>query len=139
MIVQRFGGSVGAVVPDFHATAFNELQFARRPGFSLPWEEFAATYQRTGGIELVAETEGHVQLEVETALLAELQRRIAEAERALRPEELLLLESRPGHDYPRTHEYTETIVEDGRNRFHFYYSIDPPLRVGIYRRRGERP
>ncbi len=77
MIVRRFGGTVGAVAPDFHATSFNELQFMRRPGFSLPWAEFEVTYQRTGGLELDAETEGHVQLETERALLAELDRRIA--------------------------------------------------------------
>ncbi len=137
MIVRRFGGTVGAVAPDFHATAFNELQFLRRPGFSLPWAEFAATYERTGALALDAETEGRVQLEVETALLAELERRIAEAERDLGPDELLLIESLPGHDYPRTHEHTEAVVENGRNRLHFYYHIDPPLRLGIYRRRGE--
>ncbi len=137
MIVQRIGRAVGAVVPDFHATAFNELRFVRRSGFSLSWEEFAATYERTGGLALDAETEGHVQLEVEAALLEELARRIAEAERALGPDELLLIESLPGRDYPRTHEHTETIVEEGRNRFHFYYHIDPPLRLGVYRRRGE--
>ncbi len=136
MIVRRFGGTVGAVAPDFHATAFNELQFVRRPGFSLPWEEFATVYERTGGVALDAETEGPVQLEVETALLAELERRIAEAERDLGPDELLLIESRPGHDYPRTHEQTETLVEDGHNRLHFYYHIAPPLKLGVYRKRA---
>ena len=137
MILRRFGGTVGAVAPEFHATAFNELQFLRRPGFSLSWEEFAATYERRGGLALEAETEGRVQVEVETALLDALQARIAEAERTLGPEEILLLESLPGRDYPRTHESTETVVDEGRNRLHFYYSIDPPLKLGIYRRRRE--
>ena len=137
MIVRRFGGTVGAVAPDFHATAFNELQFVRRPGLSLPWEEFEASFERTGGLALDSETEGRVKLEVETALLRLLEERIGEAERALRPDELLLVESRPGHDYPRTHEHTETLVEGGHNRLHFYYHIDPPLRLGVYRRRGE--
>jgi len=66
MIVRRFGGTVGAVAPDFHATAFNELQFVRRPGFSLPWEEFEASYERTGGVALDAETE-HALFERYTA------------------------------------------------------------------------
>ncbi len=135
MIVQRFGGAVGAVAPDFRATAFNELQFVRRPGFSLAWAEFAATYERTGGLALDAETEGPVQIEVETELLKVLQRQIAEAEAALGADEVLLVESRAGHDYPRTHEHTEAIVEEGRNRLYFYYHIDPPLRLGVYRRR----
>ncbi len=136
MIVRRFGATVGAVAPDFHATSFNELQFVRRPGFSMSWDEFVAGYERTGGLALDSESEGHVQLEVETALLRALEERIAESERCLGADELLLVESRPGHDYPRTHEHTETFVEDGRNRLHFYYDIDPPLRLGIYRRRG---
>ncbi len=137
MIVRRFGGTVGAVAPDFHATAFNELQFVRRPGFAMAWDDFVANYERTGGLALDTETEGHVQIEVETALLNALAARIAEAERALGTDELLLVESLPGHDYPRTHEHTETFVEQGRNRLHFYYHIDPPLKLGIFRRRGD--
>lgn len=137
MILRRFGGMVGAVAPDFHATAFNELQFVRRPGFSMAWDEFAASHERTGGLALDAETEGRVQIETETALLGALAERIAEAERGLGADELLLIESLPGHDYPRTHEHTETLVEEGRNRLHFYYHIDPPLRLGIYRRRRD--
>ena len=137
MIVRRFGGTVGAVAPDFHATAFNEITFVRRPGFSLPWEEFAATYERAGERALDSESEGHVKLEAEEALLDLLTHRIAEVERALGADELLLIESVPGLDYPRTHEHTETLVEEGRNRLHFYYHIDPPLRLGVYRRRGD--
>ncbi len=136
MIVRRFGATVGAVVADFHATAFNEITFVRRPGFSLSWEEFEAAYERVGELLLEAESEGHVKLEAEEALLDLLAHRLAHAERGLAPDELLLVESRPGHDYPRTHEQTETLVEDDRNRLHFYYHIDPPLRLGVYRPRS---
>ncbi|HEX9108187.1 MAG TPA: hypothetical protein VF832_13185, partial [Longimicrobiales bacterium] len=133
MIVRRFGATVGAVVADFHATAFNEIAFARRPSFSLPREEFEAGWQRTGELLLGAESEGHVKLEAEEALLDLLAHRLAQAERDLPPDELLLIESQPGHDYPRTHEQTETLVENGRNRLHFHYHIDPPLKLGVYR------
>ncbi len=136
MIVRRFGASVGAVVADFHATAFNEISFMPRPGFSLAWEEFETGWQRVGELLLDSESEGHVKLEAEEALLDLLAHRLAHAERELGPDELLLLESRPGHDYPRTHEHTETLVEDGRNRLHFYYRIDPPLKLGVYRKRA---
>ncbi len=136
MIVRRFGATVGTVAPDFHATAFNEITFVRRPGLSLPWTDFAAEYERVGQLALESESEGHVKLEAEAALLELLARRLAEAEAALAPNELLLIESTPGHDYPRTHEHTETLVEGGHNRLHFYYNIDPPLRLGVYRRRA---
>ena len=136
MIVRRFGATVGAVVADFHATAFHEMMFARRPGFAVTWAELEAAYERVGERLLSAESEGHVKLEAKEAVLDLLAHRLAHAERDLGPGEILLVESTPGHDYPRLHEQTETLVENGRNRLHFYYRIDPPLRLGVYRRRA---
>jgi hypothetical protein len=135
MIVRRFGATVGAVAADFHAAAFNEMPFARRPGFALAWAEFEAAYERVGERLLSAESEGHVKLEAKEALLDLLAHRLAQAERELEPAEILLVESQPGRDYPRTHEQTETLVENGRNRLHFYYRIEPPLKLGVYRKR----
>lgn len=136
MLLRRFGRTVDSVEPDFRATAFNEIDFRRRPGFSMEWEEFEAGYERVGEVALASESEGHVKLEAETELLEVLRRRLSDAIGALGPGEALLIESRPGHDYPRTHEHTDAVVIDGHNRLYFKYAIDPPLKLGVYRRKA---
>ncbi len=132
MIVRRYGGTVVEVLPEFAPEAFNEIDFARRGGFTMDWQEFQARYERTGERALVAEAEGHVKIAVEASVLDLLGHRVAEAEHGLAPGELLLLESQAGRDYPRLHERTETLVEHGHNRLHFYYYVKPPLRFGVY-------
>lgn len=136
MIVRRFGATVGSVEPSFRAEAFNEITFARRPGFSMDWAEFEEHYERIGEERVTSESEGHVKFHAEEALLDLLEHKIAQVERALQPDEVIMVESQPGPDYPRTHEHTEMLVEDGHNRLHFYYTIDPPLRLGIFRQRA---
>ncbi len=135
MIVRRYGASVCEVEPEFAAVAFNEIGFVRRAGFTMEWEEFRERYERTSEREISAEAEGHVKIEVESATLDLLAHRLAAAERALAPGELLLVESQPGRDYPRLHEKTETLVEHGHSRLHFNYHVHPPLRLGVYRPR----
>ncbi len=137
MIVRRHGMTVDQVEPEFAAVAFNEIGFVRRGGFTLEWNEFQERYERIAERLLGAEAEGHVKLEVESATLDLLAHRLAEAVGALAPGELLMVENQSGHDYPRLHEKTETLVEHGRNRLHFFYHLDPPLRLGIYRPRGD--
>ncbi|MBX6364043.1 MAG: hypothetical protein IRZ00_09265 [Gemmatimonadetes bacterium] len=136
MIVRRFGSSVGRVVPAFNARALTEIAFARAPGLSMPADEFFETHERIGGRELHAETEGDVQLDAEERLLERLRAELEALEAGLGPDEVLLIESEPGRDYPKTREHTDTLVVEGENRLYFRWRVDPPLRVGIYRRRG---
>lgn len=132
MIVRRYGATVVEVQPEFAPEAFNEIDFRRRTGFTMAWEDFQARYERTGEQALVSEAEGHVKIAVESATLDLLRHRLADAEGSLAPGEVLLLESQPGRDYPRLHEKTETLVEHGHNRLHFYYYLQPALRFGVY-------
>jgi hypothetical protein len=132
MILQRFGRTVSAVRPDFRATAFNEIGFSRGSGFTMEWEEFAERYRRVGEIGLTAESDGRVKLEAEMALLQQLGQRLAAVVAALAPGEVLLLESHPGHDYPRTHERTDSVHEHGDTHLQFHYHLDPPLRFGVF-------
>lgn len=136
MIVRRFGSSVGRVVPAFNALALTEITFARAPGLSMPADEFFETYERIGGRELRAETEGDVQLDAEERLLERLRGELEALEAGLGPDEVLLIESEPGRDYPKTREHTDTLVVEGENRLYFRWHVDPPLRLGIFRRRG---
>lgn len=135
MLLRRFGSTIAAVEPNFEPAAFNELTFIRRPGFQSTPAEFQESYERVGEVLLTSEAEGHVKIQAEAALLDLLAHKIHEAGRGLGEGEVLLIESTPGKDFPRARERTENLVEGDRNRLHFYYWFDPPLRLGVYRRR----
>ena len=47
-----------------------------------------------------------------------------------------MVESEQGVDYPKTHTLQKTVVIEGENRFHFTTTVQPPLRLGVYRRKG---
>jgi hypothetical protein len=50
--------------------------------------------------------------------------------------EVLVVENQEGEDYPKTRDTKKNVVVDGENRLYFYWRIDPPLRLGVYRTRG---
>ncbi len=135
MLLRRFGSSISAVEPSFEPAAFNEFNFVRRPGFDMTVAEFEAGYERVAERLLTSEAEGHVKIQAEAGLLDLLAHRILEAQANLGPDEVLLVESTPGKDFPKTRERTENLVEGDRNRLHFYYWLEPGLRLGVYRRR----
>ena len=135
MLLRRFGTTIGAVEPNFEPAAFNELSFVPRPGFQMTTADFGADYERVGELALTSEAEAHVKIQAEAALLDLLAHRIHEAVKSLPQGDVLLIESMPGKDFPRFRERTENLVEGDRNRLHFYYWLDPALRLGVYRRR----
>jgi hypothetical protein len=49
---------------------------------------------------------------------------------------VVVIESEQGKDYPKTREKTTTQVVGNENRLHFERTIDPPLRVALYRPRN---
>jgi hypothetical protein len=49
--------------------------------------------------------------------------------------DLLLIESEQGTDYPKVRDRKEGIVVEGESKLVFHWRVEPPLRVGIYRRR----
>jgi len=136
MIARRYGGTVQSVVPNFDSRAMTEIAFQRTGAWSLPAEEFFAVYERVGGRELAAAAEGYVKDEAERELLASLQAQLEALEREAGEEAVLLIENQPGQDYPKTRDRTTTLVEAGENRLYFRWVVDPPLKVGIYRRKA---
>ena len=50
--------------------------------------------------------------------------------------EVLVVESLEGEDYPKSRDRKQNVVVDGENRLYFYWSVDPPLRMGQYRKRS---
>lgn len=135
MIARRYGTNIQSVEPNFDSRAMTEIGFRRTSDLSVPAEEFLRTHEKVGERALTAAAEGDVKDDAETALLASLRERLEALEAEVGPGHVLLVESEPGHDYPKTRDRTEVRVVGYENRLHFSWSIDPPLRIGIYRRR----
>ena len=136
MIVRRYGATIQQVSPNFDAHAMNEVGFLRGGGFSVARDEFEATWDRGQAHELTAEAAGDVQNQVEEAVLRTLRDELASLEASLADGEVLLVESEPGKDQPKTRSTQSTQVVGTENRLHFTYAIDPPLRVAVWRRRA---
>jgi hypothetical protein len=102
---------------------------------ALANDEFDTRYERVAGHELRAEAEGDVQREVEDAVLADLQSQLEALVSELRSGEVLLIENEDT-DQTKTQGRQTTRVVGSENRYHFSYHVDPPLRVGVYRRRS---
>ena len=133
MIVRRYGTSVQSVDPNFDSRAMNEIGFQKNNTWSLPWDEFQSKYERSATHELTCRAEGHVQDEAEVKVLRDLREKLRELDENLGSGEVLLIESEAGKDYPKTREKQRTVVVGHENKLHFERSIEPPLRVGIYK------
>jgi hypothetical protein len=76
-----------------------------------------------------------VQGEAEAAVLTQLREQVEQLDAQLGDGELLVVESEIGRDYPKMREKVSTTVVGGSNRLHFHRSVDPPLRIAVYRPR----
>ena len=133
MIFKRYGTTFQSVRPDFDARALTEVSFRRDRDTSMPVADFEDLYGRVRGEELVSETSGPVQDAAEQELLELLEASLTELEASLGPDEVLVLES-DSQNHPKTHDRKEPVIVDGENRLHFHWWVDPPLRIGVYRK-----
>ena len=136
MLLRRYGNTLHSVVPNFDPNALTEISFRRDRVFSLPDATLEADYERVRGEDLSPESEGMVQSEAEAALLGQLEAELRALEAGLGDNELLLIESEQGSDYPKVRDRKQGIIVEGENKLVFYWRVEPPLRVGIYRRKG---
>jgi hypothetical protein len=134
VIVRQYGTRVHSVEPNFDARAMNEIGFRRDNEWSLSTEEFLESYERLEARELTAAAEGEVQGEAEERLLQSLLEQL-QAVLAAAGDGVLLIESAQGVDYPKTRHTQTTQVVDGANRLYFRFTVEPPLRVAVYRKR----
>jgi hypothetical protein len=132
MILKQYGTTYQSVDINFNSTAMTEVGFRRDREFSMPVEEFEAGYTKVSETELRAEASGIVQGEVEEEVLAELETSLRAADDALEADHVLVVLN-DRDDQPKTRERRESVIVDGENRFEFHWSIDPPLRVAVYR------
>lgn len=134
MILRRYGSSVQSVETNFDPRALTEIGFRRDHGFSMPAEEFDRTYEKVEERALAGAVEGDVHDEAEASLLDEVKGKLDAFLGELGEDEVLLVESEAGQDYPKTRSRQSTVTRAGENRLHFQVTLDPPLRVGRYRR-----
>lgn len=136
MIVKRYGKRVQQVQPNFDARAMNEIGFTRTGDFLTSAEELATEYEKGTEHELTATAEGPVQDEAEAALLRSLEEQLRSLEASVGDGGLLAVENEQGRDYPKTRGTQSTHVVQGENRLYFRFTVDPPLRIGVYTRRS---
>lgn len=132
MIFRRYGTSYQSVDVDFKAEALNEIGFRRNRQESFPTEELDERYRHLKTVELTSEASGAVQNDTEQLLLDRLKEQLDAALEEVPDGGIAVVENESGHDYPRTHQETKTVVERGENKLHFDYSMSPPLRVALY-------
>lgn len=134
MIVRQYGTKVQSVEPNFDAHAMTEIGFRRDNEWSMPTEAFFSEYEKVESHELTAAAEGEVQNEVEDNLLHSLREQLL-AVAASVGDGVLLIESEQGKDYPKTKHTQTTQMVAGANRLFFRFTVEPPLRVAVYRRK----
>ena len=134
MILKQYGTSYQSVETNFDPRALTEIAFRRDRQFSIPTEEFEAGYEKVEDLSFSAQAEGDVHDQAEGELLEALEEKVRAALKALGEDQVLVVESKEGADYPKTRDTKKNVVVDGENRLYFYWRVDPPLRMGIYRK-----
>jgi hypothetical protein len=113
----------------------NEIAFRRNHDWSMDADDLDSGYERVAEHELVASGEGDIQSDVETSLLQTLLADVRAVESAAGADDLVVVENEQT-DYPKLRSTQRTIVVGFENRLHFTYTVAPPLRIGVYRRRS---
>lgn len=134
MILKRYGARLHSVQPDFDSRALTEIGFRRDRRLSLGVDDFAEKYDAVETLELTAHADGPVHDRAEQELLGNLERELRRLE-AGAGEGVVVIESAQGVDYPKTRDRKRNQIREGRNRLYFHWTVDPPLRVGLFRRR----
>ncbi len=135
MILKRYGSKLHSVQPDFDSRALTEIGFRRDRTRSVGAEEFAREYEAVENLALTADAEGPVHDRAERELLLGLERELRRVE-ADAGDGVVVVETAQGVDYPKTRDRKRNQIREGRNRLYFHWTIDPPLRVTVFRPRA---
>jgi hypothetical protein len=131
-----YGNTYQSVTFEFEGKALTEVGFRRDNERSLEPHELEEGYELMETVHLTSEAEGDVQAETEQLLLDRLLEKGQAAAARLPEGGIAIVENaRGGQDQPRPHQKIRKVVVDGENRLHFEYSIDPPLRISLYRKK----
>jgi hypothetical protein len=133
LIAKQYGTKVQSVEINFDAHAITEIGFRRDNEWSMPTEEFFASYEKLESHELTAAAEGDVQSETEESLLRGLEQQLRAVEQSV-GDGVLFIESEQDTDYPKTRHRQVTTVVEGDSRLSFQFTVEPPLKVAVYRK-----
>ncbi len=130
MIIRRYGNRFHSVVLDFDPAAMTEVGF-RKDG-EQEWEvgDFMDQYEMVREEEIISEAGDPVQERAERVMLEVLEYEFDEIYAALEEGQCISIESRSGVDYPRTR-YNRSTKGDRD----FTYTLDRPLRLGIWEKK----
>lgn len=131
MIIRRYGKHIHSVSLDFDPVAMTEVGFRRNGGQEWDAEDFDAEYELVREADIIADATHEVQAKAERAMLTELEDRFNEVYATLEDGQLLSVESKSGVDYPRTR-----YDRSARGGQDFTYTLDQPLRLGVWAKRG---
>lgn len=134
MILRRYGNRVESVDPDFDPAAMNEVGFRRNGEFRSDLGAFLDEHQMVRTEEITAEYTDPIQERSERLMLEVLREKLDGVLASLEEGEILSVESETGKDYPRTR-YERSSLRGGE----FTYTLDRPLRLGIWTKRPEPP
>lgn len=135
VIVKRYGSKVHSVTTNFDARAMNEIGFRRDNDWSEDSDAFFDAYEKMETHELTAAAEGEVQGDAEEKLLESLLAQLDAVARTVGDDGVLVVESEQGVDYPKTRHTQTNQVVGNENRLYFRFTVEPPLRVAVYRKR----
>jgi hypothetical protein len=133
MILRRYGKNYVSVTPNFDSRAMTEIGFRRNSELIVEADEFGDRYEFIESRELKPTKTGGVQGEVEEALLKELGDELGALASSLAGGQVVVIENEQGVDHPKTRGRQVSDASRADTRIAFEYTVDPPLRIGIYR------
>jgi len=135
-VYRLYGSTYQSVGFEFEAKALNEVGFRRDRESSIEADELSERFEKIETVEFVADAEGDVQNETEQLLLDRLREKAEAAIAGLPEGGIAVVENeRGGRDQPKPRQKIGNVVERGENRLHFEYTVEPPLRISLYRPR----
>ena len=136
LIFRRYGSSYHSVETNFDSLALNEIAFRRNREESIAVDDLESQFETVATHALDAEAEGDVQDHTEQELLKKLEAKLTELRDGAGDSDVLVVENEQGNDWPKTRQKTSNVIVEGENRLRFHYSVAPPLRVTVRRRKS---
>jgi hypothetical protein len=130
MILRRYGNRVHSVTLDFDPAAMTEVGFRKDGVWEMDLGEFLDAHHMLREEEISATGTDANQDRAERAMLDALKVKFDAIYESLQEGQYLAVESKSGVDYPRTRYERSTLGDHP-----FTYSLDRPLRLGIWEKR----
>ncbi len=120
------------MTPNFDPRALTEVGFRRDGRSSLSVEQMTEGYEEVHRRELRAQATGSNLHDAEQRVVREMEAQVLEMVAGLGPEEVLVIDNKPGVDHPKSHHERTNSVEGG---WGYRVWVEPPLKMNVLRRR----